>query len=589
MSILIDTARIFSFRGLQNIEVKLDKTTILTGMNNTGKTSFLKALQLSFGNRQFVSHDDFFIHGSNISNKIIIDILIVPYDEFAGKSVDVFREEWEILFTTDRIRSDDNGNTFVPLRTIVQFDKIKNAFSSQQYILKYWPPFEKDDNYWYDFDNGNKTVFHFDEIPFYYMDAQRDILEDTKLRNSYIGRMLSKIEYSPKDIKEIEKQIKFLNEKAVNSSEILSNIKATLKELNTAMDNSGEGVEITPFTKKIRDLNKGLTIYYKENQESFSMEYHGMGTRSWSSLLTLKSFVELLSINSKKEGSIFFPILSIEEPEAHLHPNAQKKLFAQVESIPGQKIISTHSPYIAATAELNQIRNFYKNDLVTCGSVDTKVLLKEDIRKIKRQVINTRGEILFSKLLIFFEGETEEQALPIFAQQHFGKSCVELGFNFVGVGGYGGYLPFIRFSEAFKIPWIIFSDAENSPENNVKDKVVKQFSKCGSTKDKKECILFIDDGNDFEKQMICDGFGDEIRKAIVSLCDYKNKAKELELIKEIEGYDEDKLYNIITGNKTQYGPAIALEIVKSKKNLPPKVLELFSMIKSNLKLVEAEA
>ena len=40
MSILIKTVRIAGFRGLENIEVILKKTTVLTGMNNTGKTSF---------------------------------------------------------------------------------------------------------------------------------------------------------------------------------------------------------------------------------------------------------------------------------------------------------------------------------------------------------------------------------------------------------------------------------------------------------------------------------------------------------------------------------------------------------------------
>jgi putative ATP-dependent endonuclease of OLD family len=89
------------------------------------------------------------------------------------------------------------------------------------------------------------------------------------------------------------------------------------------------------------------------------MEYHGMGTRSWSSLLTLKSFIGLLASNAETGKTVFFPVLAIEEPEAHLHPNAQKQLYSQINSIAGQKIISTHSPYIAAVAELGQIRNFY--------------------------------------------------------------------------------------------------------------------------------------------------------------------------------------------------------------------------------------
>ncbi len=592
MSILIKTVRIAGFRGLENLEVTLEQTTILTGMNNTGKTSFLKALQLALGNRQFVSQDDFFIQGSVVSEKIIIDLLIVPIDD-SGIRCEDFSEDWEILFTTDRIRNDVEGKAFVPLRTIITFDAIKNSYKTQQFILQEWSEFRQGDIDWFGVENGKKTSFHFDEVPFFYMDAQRDILEDTKLRSSYLGKMLSKIEYSTKDIKDIEDQIKSLNEKAVSSSDILSNIKTTLKELDTAMDTRSEGIEITPFTKKIRDLNKGLTIYYTDSHDSFSMEYHGMGTRSWSSLLTLKAFISLLSKNAEKEKSVFFPVLAIEEPEAHLHPNAQKKLFGQIDAIAGQKVIATHSPYIAATANLGQIRNFYKDETVTCGRIEIDNLEPENIRKINRQVINTRGEIFFSKLIVFCEGEIEEQALPIFAQKHFNKTPVEMGLDFVGVRGHGNYLPFLRFAEALKIPWIIFSDAENTPGKNIKSSVQQQFSNCGSLKSETDCIVFIDDGKDFEKQLVSDGFGDEIKKAIASLDVYMNEnhreAKEKDRLTEIQNYDDDKLYGVITGSKTQYGPAITEQIIQSEKDLPPKVIALFGKISTILKIEEAEA
>jgi len=587
MSILIKNVRISGFRGLENIEVTLEQTTILTGMNNTGKTSFLKALQLALGNRQFVSQDDFFIQGSTVSDKIIIDLLIVPIGD-DGKQREDFSEDWEILFTTDRIRNDGTGNAFVPLRTIITFDAIKNSYKSQQFILQDWPESKQDDVDWFDVENGKKTSFYFDEVPFFYMDAQRDILEDTKLRSSYLGKMLSKIEYSKDDIKDIEEQIKLLNEKAVSSSDILSNIKTTLKELDTAMDTRSEGIEITPFTKKIRDLNKGLTIYYTDQQDSFSMEYHGMGTRSWSSLLMVKAFISLLSINAEKERSVFFPILTIEEPEAHLHPNAQKKLYGQMDAISGQKIISTHSPYIAATAKLNQIRNFYKDETVTCGKIDTDSLTDEDIRKINRQVINTRGEIFFSKVIVFLEGETEEQALPIFVQKYFNKIPVEMGLDFVGVGGCRNYLPFLRFAEALKIPWFIFSDAEN----NVIESVQFQFSQCGSKKNESDCIVFLEDGNNFEKQLVDDGFSDEIKKAIASLVVYTNQkhreVKEQDRLTEIENYDDDKLREIITGGKTKYSPAIAEQIIQSDKGLPSKVIDLFEKIAPILKMQEVK-
>jgi len=517
----------------------------------------------------------------------------VPIDE-ENKQCEDFSGDWEILFTVDRIRT-DGINNFVPLRTIIIFDTIKNSYKSQQFILKSWAEFKQDGVDWFDTENGNKTSFYFDEspLPFFYMDAQRDILEDIKLKNSYLGKMLSKIEYSEEDIKEIEEQIKSLNEKAVNSSEILSNIKTTLKELDSAMDTSSDGIEITPFTKKIRDINKGLTIYYSDNQDSFSMEYHGMGTRSWSSLLTLKSFIFLLSNNAKRKKSVFFPILAIEEPEAHLHPNAQKKLYGQINTIAGQKIISTHSPYIAATAELGQIRNFYKDKMVTCGRIRTDRLSSEDIRKINRQVINTRGEIFFSKVLVFFEGETEEQALPIFAQKYFGKTPVEMGVDFVGVGGHKSYLSFLRFAENLHIPWIIFSDAENTPEKKVKLSVKKQFSECKTTKNEAECIVFLNEGNDFEKQLIADGFTDEIKQTIASFDIYENEqhraVKEPKRLKEISEFSEFELHKIIKNDKTKYAPAIAEQIVKSDKNLPPKILELFNKIASVLNIQEAKA
>jgi putative ATP-dependent endonuclease of OLD family len=587
MSILIKTVRIAGFRGLENIEVALEQTTILTGMNNTGKTSFLKALQLTLGNHQFVASDDFFIQGSSVSEKIIIDLLIVPINN-DGERCEAFSDSWEILFTTDRIQMDGAGNAFVPLRSIINFNAIKNSYKNQHFILQDWPEFKQEGVNWFGIDNGKKTNFHFDEIPFFYMDAQRDILEDIKLRNSYLGKMISKIEYSKKAIKEIESQIKSLNEKAVSNSEILSNIKTTLKELDTAMDTRSEGIEITPFTKKIRDLNKGLSIYYSDSQDSFSMEYHGMGTRSWSSLLTLKSFIYLLSINAQKNESVFFPILAIEEPEAHLHPNAQKKLYGQIDAIAGQKIISTHSPYIAAAANLGQVRNFYKDETVACGKIEIESLTVEDIRKINRQVINTRGEIFFSKVIVFFEGETEEQALPIFAQKHFNKTPVEMGLDFVGVGGYGNYLPFLRFAEALKIPWFIFSDAENEPGKNVKASVQSQYSECGSEKKKSDCIVFLDEGNNFEKQLISDGFSNEIKKAIVEQDTYHNKQHKEAKVQKIETYDNDKLYKVITGRKTQFGPAVAEQIIQSDKDLPPKVIDLFGKIATVLKMQEVE-
>ena len=611
MSILIKTVRIAGFRGLENIEVALEQTTILTGMNNSGKTSFLKALQLALGSRQFVSSDDFFIQENLASDKIIIDLLIVPINS-DGKQRDIFSEGWEILFTTDRIHGEDNA--YVPLRTIIIFDPMKNTYKTQQFILQMWPEFEQEGVNWFDSDDGKEISFHFDEIPFFYMDAQRDILEDMKLRSSYLGKMLSKIKHSEESTEKIEDMIESLNEEVVRGSDILLNIKKTLEELDTAMDTHSEGVEITPFAKKVRDLNKSLSIYYADQQDSFSMEYHGMGTRSWSSLLTLKSFISLLSSNAQKYNSVFFPILAVEEPEAHLHPNAQKKLFGQIDAIAGQKIISTHSPYIAAEANLRQVRSFYKDGSVICSKIDIDNLNPEDIRKINRQVINTRGEIFFSKVIVLFEGETEEQALPIFSQKHFDKTPVEMGVDFVGVGGYGNYLPFLRFAEALKIPWIIFSDGEKAVIKYIQSALKELYDVSEVDLDNESNIFILDNECDFERYLIDCEYIEEIELAFTNLhfedylkeqikkndgtnekrirtkqtCNVCNQNIYTDVLRDYSGDEGFKraLYDCMTSQKTQFGPAIAEQIIQSNKGLPPKVIDLFSKISAVLKMQE---
>jgi len=608
LSILIKYVRIYGFRGLENIEVKLNQhTTVLTGMNNTGKTSFLKALQIVFGNTQFISQDDFFVSGNRNSDKIIVDILIVPKDN--GVPKDGFDKDYEALFGEARIKYDKNNKQCVPLRTVVTFDPEKKSYKTRRIILSEWQPFQsKTGSLWHQNNDGQDKYFNFyDQLPFFYMDAKRDILENIKNKKSYLGKMISKTEYSEEVIKTIEKQIESLNKEVISNSDILSAIKETLKGLNTAMGTSEQGVEIIPFTKKVRDINKGMSIYYTDKKDSFSMEYHGMGTRSWSSLLTLKAFISVLSKNPDQKKNIpFFPIIAIEEPEAHIHPNAQKKLYKQIEEMPGQKIISTHSPYIAASADLKEIRNFYYDENIRCGEINTNELTDEDIRKIKWKVINTRGEIFFSKALIFFEGETEEQVLPIFAKDYFKKHPFELGVNFIGVGGGGNYLPFLRFAEGLNIPWFILSDGEEKIVEKI-NKDIKALKNSETDINKQDNIIILDKGYDFEKYLIENGYIGEIEKAVNQLhnnsdyiknyIDKKNrtlkgrqktekKCKECKQyiyednMRDYEGEDGFKtaLYDCITEEKTQIAPIIAEKIVESKKELPPEIKQLFERI-----------
>jgi len=586
MGILIDKLRISGFRGLNDFEINLSKATVLTGTNNVGKTTILKALQLALGSRSFLTVDDLYIDVAFQAPKIIIDIRIIPVDEDNNR-VNVFEDDWEVELNTDNIRL-DGARSYIGIRNTFEYNRLKSEFERNQLILNSWEP--DAGRHWQDI-NTNRPRLDFKSVPFYYIEAQRDVVEDLKQKTSFLGKLLSDVSksYSPEDMAALEDLINELNEKAVESSNVLTTIKDVLKGVDTALDNHNSNVELTPFAKKIRDLNKNISIHYGETANSFTMDYHGMGTRSWSSLLTFKAFVTQNASMSGEESTLFFPIIAIEEPEAHLHPNAQKKLYNQMHEMPGQKIISTHSPYIASCAGFNEIRGLYKDaGAIQCGEFNTGSLAPDEQRKLKQKVINTRGEIFFSKAIVLFEGETEEQALPILAEKYFGRAAYELGIDFIGVGGAGAYYPFILFAETFNIPWYIFSDGEADPVTKMTDAVRKQKGTTFTTIQNEQNVFIIDNADDFEKYIVRLNYLNDIIYYIKSielpkcLNDLHRQSKEAEINRK---YTNQYVLEKAKNNKTEWALIFAFSIQQSQQPLPPLVVQLFDKIKTDLHYV----
>lgn len=572
MSIHISKLRIKNFRGIEDLEIDLSKTTVITGTNNSGKTSFLRALQLAFANRLNVSFEDFYIKDGVRATDIVIDTLIVPVDD-NNSIISDFQSDWEELFTTERIKLPDGESSIVPFRTLITFDEKNNTFIRKQYSLSKWYNSIENEKSWFLQPTLKEKSYIFDNIPFFYINAQRDILEDIKSKTSFLGKLLSQIEFEAADRQELENLIESLNEKTISKSPILARIKTSLSELENTLDSSEDTIELTPFTKKIRDINKNISIHLKNGNDSFPMEYQGMGTRSWSSLLTLKSFIDVA--NDKQE--IYYPIVAVEEPEAHLHPNAQKHLYSQINEIIGQKIISTHSPYVAGVAEIVEVRSFYKNGDLKCGKIDANIN-SENIRKIKRQVINTRGEIYFSKLLILFEGETEEQALPILFKSYLGYESYEKGVNFIGVGGKHNYSFFVRFANSFGIPCLIFSDAERDTQQQVTEKLSNLIST--------DRLFFLDHTHNFESHLVANNYANEIKRAILSSIAYSNPDPSEEVLENetrINNYSDDELLKEMKKAKTKLAPYIAEELNNSQKGLPQIIIDLFEKIKTLIK------
>ena len=394
MSILVDSIRIAGFRGINELEVSFPQVTVLIGANNSGKTSVLKAIQLVLGDySRYLTEEDFFIDAAeNRATEIIVDVRIVPVNENGGR-IPAFNESWAAEFS-DKIKSEANGKQFVALRARTKENSIKGGFETLRYSLEKWLDFSM----WRtEKIKETKMNSRLSSITVISIEAQRDIHQELKDKASFVGKVLSSIVYPPADVAELESSIKSLNDQAVESSAELKKLKMHLEQLNRSFQGAGNA-EIMPFPKKIRDLSKHFSVHLGDSSgNAYSMEYHGMGTRSWASMLTVKAFAELMEAKHELEETAYFSIVTAEEPEAHLHPNAQKTIYHQLATAKGQVIISTHSPYVAAMAKQSELRYLKNDDGESVVRFLSTELDLEDARKIQREVIHSRGEIIFSK------------------------------------------------------------------------------------------------------------------------------------------------------------------------------------------------
>jgi putative ATP-dependent endonuclease of the OLD family len=468
--IVIKEVRVRNYRCLRSVDVELDLLTVLIGQNNAGKTSFLNALFAAIGaGQRIISGDDVFLQKTEVSapkhRMIAIDILIRPTDD-QGKIVDVFPQgsPWLELWGLGVVQ-DDEERDLVAIRTQFKWNTIKGEYILDRRFLKDW---QKDGAKWEDSKPVEKVAAvsaqQIEPLAVYLLDAKRDIAEDLRTRSSFWSKMVEEHGLSAEDVRRIEEDLSGINKDIVESSDVLTHIQSHLKNFHETLSCDEDSVSITPLARHLRDLSRGMDVVLStRGAPPFPLHQQGMGTRSLGTFFTFWAFTTW----RQKQGTsgAVHPMMAMEEPETHLHPQAQRSLFRQIKKMPGQRIISTHSPYVCGQSEIAHIRHFSKTAEETLVSridmgTGEKKLTDEDLRKIDRQVMNTRGDMLFARALVFFEGETEEQALPDFAEKRWGKHPNDLGFSFVGVGGSGNYLPFLRMAESFKIPWFIFSDGE---------------------------------------------------------------------------------------------------------------------------------
>ena len=150
---------------------------------------------------------------------------------------------------------------------------------------------------------------------------------------------------------------------------------------------------------------------------------------------------ELLLLGSEEDG---FPLLLVEEPEAHLHPQRQLRLMQFLQDQVGatrrdgqqiQIIVTTHSPNFASAIKLDNLVMIQGGKAFPLVE-GTTGLEKSDYRFLERFLDVTKANLFFARGVLIVEGDGENILIPTLARL-IGRDFTEHGVSIVNVGHTG--------------------------------------------------------------------------------------------------------------------------------------------------------
>jgi putative ATP-dependent endonuclease of the OLD family len=187
---------------------------------------------------------------------------------------------------------------------------------------------------------------------------------------------------------------------------------------------------------RLRLLLEKLELDLRDGQAKEFTSNRGLGSNN-----LLFMACELLLLGSEQES---FPLLLVEEPEAHLHPQRQLRLMQflqQKAKLPRQDgqhiqiIVSTHSPNLASAIQLDNLV-FLSSGKAYPLSSDSTELDASDYGFLARFLDVTKANLFFARGVMIVEGDAENLLLPTLARL-LERDFTSSGVSVVNVGGIG--------------------------------------------------------------------------------------------------------------------------------------------------------
>jgi putative ATP-dependent endonuclease of OLD family len=441
----ISRIRIENYRCFHDTTVELKPhLNVIIGENNAGKSTLLQALALIFGKeaRPRIDLHDFYQGIKPANSPPSIRVTVTLRSEGPGKDtlddralvatwITQLHPEWEAQLTFEFSLPEEQVAAFAA-ETGEKPDRENYRKVVGRFLGKYTSRI-----YGGDYENRNRAdPDALSQFRLTLLDAIRDTASDMSSgSNPLMRRMLQQVLNMDEDT-ETATQIKKDNlQQLDNDAEKLAHGLVSLIRLEklTALfsDTGAEDGGIPKLSGEscASDLISALELYVEQHTYEFPVDRNGLG---YNNLIFISLILASLDLESNMSlngpNTILFPILGVEEPEAHLHPALQYKLLKSIkhrliDQRSRQIFITTHSTHITAACDLDDIICFCCTDDDTCpricypGKAFPDTPAGDSSKKyVQRYLDATKSNLLFSKGVIFVEGITEQLLFPRFAE-----------------------------------------------------------------------------------------------------------------------------------------------------------------------------
>lgn len=515
----LELLRCSHFRGLEELELPLHpKLTVLVGRNNSGKSRVLRALGAAVGALP-VDRDDLTVGGAG---QAVIDVILAPAivagageERFEARLANALGGGARQTVSEEPLRERAGWRT-----TITRSSEGLSAVASRRQLR--WDAGSGD----WAVTNAEPTREFLRLVWGDLIETRRDLALELRQRGSAANRLIDDLELDANVVPELQQQLDDLSAAIVAGSATLQGIRSSLEELASRVDAVGRP-QVLPVPGRVNDLSAVASIEIADHTgKELPLRLHGAGARS---LASLQLQGVLYERRLGADGGNLRPhaLTLIEEPEAHLHPQAQFDLRHLLESIAGQVIVSTHSTHLVSEIDHTQLAVLCPRE----GAVsvvrllpvddpdgDTPRQLRPDLyasemEKLRRGVERPFGEILFASLVVMGDGATERALLPELIRHALGALAHGLCVVDPGSMGDPAAVAVLKAARLLNIPWFVLGDSDADGQAAVQALLANLASPAAHAQLRSEHVVEVGGGAAIEAMLV--DFDEDMCRAAV--------------------------------------------------------------------------